>query len=836
MIFALVGQPGAVGVLTGTSAAAGSLDSMSRGAADRLPASRWVPHLLVMMAVAAVLGVVVAGIAIPFAGVIGISARNVSRGMDNLPASLETGPLPQRTRIVDANGKLITTLYDENRVSEPLSKISRVMLQAIVSIEDYRFYQHGAIDLKGTLRALLTNSANGGVVQGGSSITQQLVKQTLLEQAKTDAERRAAIADNYARKFKELRYAVALEKTHSKDWILDRYLNIAYFGDGAFGVEAAAKHYFNVDASQLTLTQAALLAGLVKNPTGYDPTNHPEAGLARRNVVIERMAQLHVITPADAAAATKTPLNLNVQRSKNGCAAATAAFFCDYVVRRLMADPSLGATTEERHDLLYAGGLTIRTSLNSDYQKAADAAVAAHVHPTDQALGAIAEIQPGTGNVLALAQSRPMGTSKKKGQTFLNYTVPQEYGDSAGFQAGSTFKAFVLATAIKDGIALNTTLMAKPTMTFQNRDYANCPGSPPFTGTWTVHNSTTSGAKNLYTGTQQSVNTFYAQLEQKTGVCDPYNLAIAMGVNLTNPGLERFPTFTLGVDDVSPLEMAGAYATFAARGLHCDPRPVTEIQDSQGKVVKDFAPDCQQVLENGVADAVNDVLRGVQEPGGFGYQLGHTNLQLPDGTVIPSAGKTGTTTGGKSVWFMGYTPQITTAAMIAGANTLGSPIPLAGQTIAGQYINDSQVSGSGFAGPMWADAMHAIEGTLTPVDFTAPDPKYVNGVGVPVPAVAGMSIHDAAAALKAAGFSVVIGPKKHSSIGRGLVAYIWPSSTALQFSVITIYPSAGPGHQQAAPPPASAPPAAQSPTPPAQQPPGQATNGAGFVPPGQQKG
>src|SRR3954453_17462129 len=219
---------------------------------ERLPSSRVVSHLLVMLAVAAVMGVVVAGLAIPFAGVLGVGARNVANTMDSLPAELKTDPLPQKTKLVDAAGNTIATFYDENRVNVSLDQISRTMIEAIISIEDYRFYQHGAIDLKGTLRALVTNQANSGVVQGGSSITQQLVKLTLLTQAKTKAEKRAATDDTYARKLKELRYAIALEQTHSKDWILARYLNTAYFGDGAYGVQAAAKHYFNVNARELT--------------------------------------------------------------------------------------------------------------------------------------------------------------------------------------------------------------------------------------------------------------------------------------------------------------------------------------------------------------------------------------------------------------------------------------------------------------------------------------------------------------------------------------------------------------------------------------------------------
>jgi len=793
---------------------------------QQVPPSRVLSHLGVMAIIAAVLGVVVAGIAIPVAGVVGIGAREVAKTVDNLPAAFDTGTLPQTTRILDADGNLITTLYDQNRVYRPLDQISRNMTQAIVSIEDYRFYQHGAIDLKGTLRAFVTNQANNGTVQGGSSITQQLVKLTLLNQAEATGDKaaiKAATADTYARKLKELRYAIALEQTHSKDWILERYLNTAYFGDGAFGVQAAARHYFDVNANQLNLKQSALLAGLVKNPTGYDPTNFPDAAIARRNVVLDREAQLHVITSDQADKLKQKGLGLHVQPSQNGCVNSTAPFFCDYVINYLEQDSDLGPTVEARKKLLLSGGLTIKTTLKPGNQRAADASVRAHVLPTDQAIGAIAEVQPGTGDVLSLAQSRPMGNDTKKGETYINYTIPQEVGNAPGFQAGSTFKAFVLATAITQGIPLSTRFNAQHTMTFNQSLYANCPGAPPFAGTWKVSNSTVDGVMDVYRGTQKSVNTFYAQLEQKTGVCDPYNLAKAMGVHLTDPSIERYPTFTLGVDNVSPLEMAGAYATFAARGNFCEPHPITEILDAAGNSIKTYQPHCSQVMPQTTADAVNDVLRGVQEPGGFGHDLGHTNLALPNGTVIPSAAKTGTTQSGKSVWFMGYTPQIATAAMIAGANALGQPISLVGQHIAGSYV--SAVSGSGFAGPMWADAMHPIEDSLTPIDFNPPDPNIVHGVQVPIPNVGGMSVKQAKKALAAAGFSAVVGPHTYSSFPAGSVAYSYPSHQAASGSAITLYISSGPAPQKKHKKHKASSTTQGAPT----------TNGGGFTPPGLNK-
>ncbi|RYE78591.1 MAG: glycosyl transferase, partial [Myxococcales bacterium] len=636
-------------------------------------------HVGVILAVSVVLGVLVAGLSIPAVALLGMGAQETARTMKQLPEELRTDPLAQRTRVLSAGGKVIATFYDENRVNVPLDQIAPIMREAIVAIEDYRFYQHGALDMKGTLRAFLTNQTSDSV-QGGSSITQQLAKITQVAQAQTKEEVLKATENTLARKIQELRHAIALEQTYSKDWILNRYLNTAYFGNGAYGIQAASQAYFSVDAKKLTTAQAATLAGLVKNPTGFDPTRNPERAKARRDVVLARMGELGVITPerADKLAATK--LRLKEKPNRNGCLGTDAAFFCDYVRRYLLADPSLGKTVEDREKLLNAGGLTIKTTLRPKFQRAADGATSRTVFPKEQAIGALAMVQPGTGEVFAISQSRPMGRDKRKGQTFLNYVVNQKYGDSNGFQAGSTFKLFVLAQALEDGIDPGTRISSPYSMSIPQNSFDSCDGPYNAYGPWNVSNSTGSGTFNLYTGTQQSVNTFFAQLEQRTGLCEPFELAKKMGISLPYPegdedhAPQRVPTFVLGVADVSPLEMAGAYATFAARGEHCEPRPVTSILNSEGKLFKRYPKDCEQVISEDTADTINDILRGVME-GGFG-----SGLQL-SGRV--SAGKTGTTQSNRAVWFNGYTPTLSTAAMVAGANAQGQPQSLRGQVIGG---------------------------------------------------------------------------------------------------------------------------------------------------------
>ena len=683
-----------------------------------------VSHLGVIVAVAAVMGVLVAGLMVPVVAMVGYGARATHDSLQKLPSELKAEPLSQRTRVLGAGGRVIATFYDQNRVNVKLDEISPIMRKAIIGIEDDRFYEHGAIDLKGTLRAFLTNQASGST-QGGSSITQQMAKMTQLDQAKTKAEQQAATASTYKRKIQELRHAIAFEQNYSKDWILNRYLNIAYFGSGAYGIQSAARHYFSVDAKDLTLKQSALLAGLVKNPVGYDPETFPDRAKARRTVVLNRLAQLGIITTGQAATLNKQGLGLKVSPSTNGCVATSAAFFCDYVRRYLLTDPALGRTVEDRKRLLNGGGLTIKTTLDGAYQKAADDAARAHVAPTDNAIGALAEVEPGTGNVKAIAQSRPMGRNRKKGETYLNYVVPRKYGDANGFQGGSTFKLFVTAAALEQGKPASTTFNSPAEMSIPQNEFPDCNGPYSTYGPWVVHNSTSSGTFNMYGGLQNSVNTYFAQLEKATGLCDPFNLAKKMGLDLPYPEgdknhrAQRVPTFTLGVTDVSPLEMAGAYATVAARGIFCEPRPVTAIYNADGKLFKKYPKNCRRVLQESTADTINDILKGLMTHG-FG-----TGLQL---SGRESAGKTGTTNSNYTVWFDGYTPALATAAVVAGANQQGTPMSLNNQVLAGRYVPSAH--GSTTAGPMWADAMRPIA-DLLPDETFAPPPTPEPQVYVP---------------------------------------------------------------------------------------------------------
>ncbi len=722
-----------------------------------------VRRLLALVLVSALAGVLVAGLVLPLAGLTGVAARNVATGIEDLPAELDEVPIAQRTTVLDSRGTPIAYFFDENRVDVALEDVSPVMKRAILSIEDARFYEHGALDIQGTVRALV-NNALGEPIQGGSSITQQLVKQILVAEADTRAEYEAAIEQTVGRKLEELQYAMAYEQDHTKDEILESYLNIAYFGDQAYGIASAARHYFSVEPGELNLRQSAMLAGLVQNPSSYEPTDNPGLARERRGVVLRRMVELDATTQEAARRANTAPLGLDLTETTNGCVTTVAPFFCDYVSSYLLDNEALGPTRSARESRLFTGGLTIRTTLDQRMQRAADRAVQDRVDPTDQAIGGMAMVEPRTGEVRALAQSRPMGDDTAQGETYLNYTVPKDLGGAAGFQAGSTFKSFVLASALQQGLPLDTTIYSPQYYTVPSGAVQDCDGND--VADWSLSNSTGTGNFDMYSGTQQSVNTYFAQLEERTNLCPPVSLVREMGIEV--PENDEVAPFTLGVTDVSPLSMAAAYATFPGRGVYCEPTPVQSIEDRDGNPIE-LPEGCERLFRPAVGDAVNDVLRGVQEESdGFGF-LNDLDLEQI------SAGKTGTTSDNKSVWFMGYTPNLVTSSMIAGANDAGSPLTLEGQSLGGVPLSFDAIGGSSLAGPMWKQAMATTQRWLPDRDFHALDTSKIGGAAIEVPSLAGLTVEEASAQLRDAGLVPVVSSTVDSSYAAGAVAYTSPS-------------------------------------------------------------
>ncbi|WP_462185936.1 transglycosylase domain-containing protein, partial [Frankia sp. CcWB2] len=350
-------------------------------------------------------------LALPVVGAAGLTVKGGTDDFLDLPANLAVPPLAQASRVLDARGNVLAVLRGEqDREVVSLGRVPPVMRQAIIDIEDSRFYEHDGLDYKSLVRAYLTNRENGEVTQGGSTLTQQYVKNVLLMSATTAEAKEAATEQTVQRKLREARYALYLEAHLSKDEILERYLNIAYFGDGAYGVQVAAQHYFNVDVDKLTLPQAALLAGLVKNPTAFNPVMHPQAARERRNVVLDRMFELHHIDAAAFHQAHDGEVVLNrPPHSADPCADSVAPFFCALVRQRLLNDRSFAPTEEDARRLLFEGGLTIRTTLDPVAQQAAQSAATEVIPIGNRVAASVAMVQPNTGQVLALAINRVYG-------------------------------------------------------------------------------------------------------------------------------------------------------------------------------------------------------------------------------------------------------------------------------------------------------------------------------------------------------------------------------------------------------------------------------------------
>ena len=665
---------------------------------------RGIGRLLLALLLSLTLGAVLAGAALPVVAGGGLAVKDRFDDYLVLPTDLEVHPLPQRSRMLAADGSLIAWLYLENRVRvEQLADVPEHVRRAVVAVEDSRFYDHRGVDVKGSVRAAVRNGMSGQVEQGGSTLTQQYVKNALLASATTDAERTAATEVSIERKLREARYAMALERRISKDEILLRYLNIAYYGNGAHGLGTAADFYFTRSVRTLTVAQGALLAGLVQSPARLDPVDHPEAALARRNVVLARMAEVGWLSEGERAAAAAEPLGLKLRDIRSGCEApgVAAAFFCDYVRRALEDGPlgaPLGRTREERQQRLLGGGLTIQTTLDTGMQRHAQKVVTGRIGADDPSgvAATFTAVEPGTGRVKALVVNRRFGETGQGGSTKVNLAV----GGSSGMQAGSTFKPFVLAAAVEQGMPLDTTVDAPASYTstvFKNCARGRC--DQPYT----VRNAgdSNAGRHDVVSATHGSVNTAYLQLLERTGVDRPAAIAEALGLRQFRAGspsapLHRGGSFVLGANEVSPLHLTAAYAAFAARGTYCPPTPVLQVLDAGGRPVALQQQPCTQALDPKVADTVTSVLRGTVD----GPSPWRTARRADLGR--PVAGKTGSTNESRAAWFAGYVPQLAAAVWV------GTPVPtpLQDVVVGGQHFR--QVYGGTLPAPLWRDVVGPV--------------------------------------------------------------------------------------------------------------------------------
>ncbi|MFE5292205.1 transglycosylase domain-containing protein [Isoptericola sp. NPDC056618] len=719
-----------------------------------MPATQLVALLLAFVLAAGVGGVLAAGLVIPMVAGANAAADSTVAIYDEVPAELEPRPMSQQSRIYAANGKLLATFYAQNRIVVPLDEISEPMQHAVIAIEDERFYEHGGIDVQGMTRALANNVA-GHATQGASTLTQQYVKNMLIDQALQDGDQFGVIKaseDSISRKLTEAKMAISLEKTMTKDEVLQGYLNAAQFGSRSiYGVEAAARYYFDKHASELSIVEAATIAGITKSPSRFDPTVNPKDAKERRDLVLQNMWKLGYISTEERDEAKDTPIkkSLDVNPTEIGCAAAAdSAFFCDYVTKEIVTNPVFGETKAERQQLLYRGGLEIHTTLDPKKQKAAAKAVKNAVPAGDSSglQSAIASVEPGTGKILAMAQNIPYTPSEgKEGTTRVNYAADPTHGASGGFQVGSNFKPFVLAEWLKEGHTLservNANEVTRVVGNFQTKPCVQWLGPE----TWQPGNSEGGGRGYISAlqATYESVNTAYASMGYELNLCKLRSTAWDMGFRPTrsvhkdsNGGVVTSPEekdidiqapMIIGTQESTPLYQAAAYATLASGGTYCSPVAITAITGPGGKEYDVPDAKCDKdALPSNVANTVVYAMEKVFTDG-TARRLGG----LADGRQV--AGKTGTSQLSAQTWFTGFTPNLSTSVWVGNAD---KPMEdhTEGNVVNGQYYK--VLYGSTIAAPAWKEYMDKAIQDVPVKSFGAPDQSMI-GVTAPPPSSGG---------------------------------------------------------------------------------------------------
>ena len=655
--------------------------------------------LLAFLSVSSLMGVVAAGMLVPIAGPTALAAKSVPSLFNELPGDLQTVAPAEESQLLDSSGGVIAHFYDKQRIVVPSANIADVMKKAIVAIEDKRFYEHNGVDATGIARALVTNLGESGR-QGASTITQQYVRNSLAERGYLEGEAEqvsAATEQTTERKLREIKYALGLEKTQSKEEILTGYLNIAPFGPITYGVEAASQRYFSKSASELNYLEAALLAGLVQSPVQYDPLTHPEAAQERRDTVLATMLDQGVITQEeyDEGIATSVDSMLHPTVSSEGCSGADSskAYFCDYVLSQFLEDPAFGATRIERERLLKTQGITIRTPLDTAKQDAAYAALTNAI-PVGDASGlndALVSLDPRTGKVLAMAQNTTYGI--EAGQTMSNYSA------DGNFQVGSTFKVFTLLQWFKEGHSAYETVGSANTF-YPNGSF-KCDGRSITTEGYQVNDlAGKTGTMNVVRATGQSVNQAFVNMASRVDFCSIFETAYDMGITEDGEVPSPFPANILGSVSSSPLQMASVFATIANSGQQCKPQSIESVTDRDENVLKEFAADCKEVISPDLANKTAALLTA--SAGQY-----YTSTRLGDGR--PFAAKSGTTDGHANTWLTGFTPSLATATWVGHGDNSSQEV--SGVVINGVY--HSEIFGETYVGQnIWAPYMtQALAGT-----------------------------------------------------------------------------------------------------------------------------
>jgi membrane peptidoglycan carboxypeptidase len=759
-------------------------------------------------------GVIVAAAGFPIVAMTGLVAKAGADSFDKLPSALTVQQSPQISYVYASDGKtLLSTFYDENRLDVKLADVAPVMQQAMVAAEDTRFYEHHGVDAKGVARAFVANQSSGETAQGASTLTMQYVRLAIEYSASSPQDVVDATSDTPGRKIREMRYALALEKQLTKQQILERYLNIAPFGGGAFGIYAASQVFFSKTPKDLTLPEASLLAGLVKAPSTYNPLTPDglkQAMERRDNYVLANMVKMGKITEAQRQEAIKTAPKIVGHPEPNGCTSVVNnswGWICDYLYRWWLTQPAFGADTYERENRLKSGGYKIVTSLDVNAQAAAMKNILAQrpVNSPDALM--LAGVEPNSGYIRVMAVNRTYSNdqshngqnsnaAKRKAGIIGNFpatTLPLL--SEGGFQFGSTFKMFTMLAALSKGLPLSTTI--NTTNPYESHKYiveADSPAACKGTNHYCPENASKDekGPFNMWTAFGSSVNTYFVPLEEQAGadnaVAMAKNLGITFNGDPNDPGSDAYQAkyadqwgaFTLGVADATPLAMANAYATVAAEGTYCEPLPVVEIRDFSGAKLDAANPRCRQAVDPDIARAALDAARcpvGDQSPYGecHGSTAGGTKATV--GGKYPIAGKTGTTDQNRTAALIVMSKQLALAGLI------GDPDDKVGRHFGHNEVNTAVQK-----------TMHDFMVGKPVMGFGKESDKIAYGQRVGVPSVKCASVEDASNTLKAAGFNVNIDGKPIASeCPPGTVAKTAPSGNAPKGSVISLILSAGPG-------------------------------------------
>jgi penicillin-binding protein 2D len=712
-----------------------------------------------------VLGVLAAGVlgmtALLVFGAVGAFGV-INSWLQDLPdyESPEAFDVAQTTRVYSADGVLLARLYLENRTVVPMSSISTDLAEAVVAVEDERFYSHDGVDLYAIARAAVKDIAAGSVEEGASTITQQYIRNTILLDERTDI--------SFARKVREAFLARELEKRKDKDEILELYLNAIYFGEGAYGAQAASQTFFSKNANELTLPEAALLAGLPQQPSRLSPYANPEGATRRRNQVLARMLANGYITADEYEVARQAPLELQrAPEPEDGIYA--APYFVAHVKKILQQeyDPTV----------VFEGGLEVHTTLDMRMQTQAEGSVSEALGRPEDPDVALVSIDPRDGYIKALVGGRDYSTNKFNLAT------------QGRRQPGSSFKTFVLVAALEAGM---------PPSRYVD---SSSPAMIPATPVWEVSNSEGRGRGmiTMDSATRASVNTVFARLiwelndDESTGAEKVSAVARRMGITSEIP---PYPAIALGSQNVTPLEMASAYGTLATNGVHFEPVAITKVIDRHGETIFEVAPEGSQVLEPEIAGEATTVLRGVI--------TGGTARVANIGR--PVAGKTGTSQNYRDAWFVGYTPDLVTSVWVGFYQEEKPMLNVRGRRGFGGTV----------AAPIWAAFMRAALEGRPALDFAkVGKPVYTfkqEPPQVTVPDVSGMTLAQARSALEESGLGLAAAEVFHDTVPAGTIISQSPAagSRTQSNSVVSVQVSKG---KDPTPPPAPEPPPPPTPEP-----------------------